>query len=290
LHKTEARDRFHLALSSSHWEWGAEFAPLEDRDSFLMQQIAPIIELPQELFLMLRSMTYLSADRLGPSEIHQIDVSPRYNNVGVRGEWTISRLLELKSKDILPELRIPEVAPLLYQQVSAQMRRIFPGFRIRLQSISDTNLATLVLSTNDIVSFVRPQNMGYGLSSLLPIYVACLSADRDNIILVENPEAHLHPSAQAHVGMFLAKVAAAGVQVIVETHSDHFLNGVRKAVKSKQQKIKAEDVAIFFFEGISPDGKPQIIQPIIAENGGLDDWPDGFFDQYEKDLAVLIDW
>ena len=70
--------------------------------------------------------------------------------------------------------------------------------------------------------------------------------------MVENPEAHLHPSAQAAMGEFLAISAASGIQVILETHSDHVLNGIRRAVK--KGLITHHDVAIHFFTGEVPVG------------------------------------
>ena len=71
--------------------------------------------------------------------------------------------------------------------------------------------------------------------------MAALSAGKNELWLIENPEVHLHPAGQAQMGQFLAEVAAAGVQVIVETHSDHVFNGIRRAVKSK--RLAADDVA-----------------------------------------------
>jgi hypothetical protein len=76
---------------------------------------------------------------------------------------------------------------------------------------------------------IRPSNMGFGLSYALPILVAGLLAPVGGLLMVENPEAHLHPAGQSKLGRFLAMVAGAGAQVIVETHSDHVLNGIRLA-------------------------------------------------------------
>jgi predicted ATPase len=92
------------------------------------------------------------------------------------------------------------------------------------------------------------------------------------------------------MGYFLGQVAAAGVQIIVESHSDHVLNGLRKAVRD--QKLKPDNVAIHFFnrrERMPKDGA-QIISPVINPAGQLSTWPEGFFDQFEKDLAQLAGW
>src|SRR5690606_33917123 len=114
--------------------------------------------------------------------------------------------------------------------------------------------------------FQRPQNVGFGLTQLFPILVAALAATEGDVLVIENPEVHLHPKAQQDIGTLLAKVASSGVQVIVETHSDHVLNGVRLAAKT--QAIKPGDVALHFF-GPS-DGTFMPKSPKLDADGKLD--------------------
>jgi predicted ATPase len=118
--------------------------------------------------------------------------------------------------------------------------------------------------------------------------VALLSSTTDTLILLENPEAHLHPKGQSKIGELLALAASCGVQIIVETHSDHVLNGIRRAVKNK--KIDAQDVRIHYFQRYLKQGQAvsEVISPILYQDGGIDQWPDGFFDQVEKDLMELL--
>jgi predicted ATPase len=111
--------------------------------------------------------------------------------------------------------------------------------------------------------------------------------------MVENPELHLHPAGQSAMGVFLARAAAAGAQVIIETHSDHILNGIRKAVKGVDGApiLTPEQVAIHFFQPRDDAGqRPQVISPVIDPQGNLDTWPTDFFDQFDKDLGSLIGW
>jgi predicted ATPase len=102
-----------------------------------------------------------------------------------------------------------------------------------------------------------------------------------DVLICENPESHLHPEAQSRLGMFLARVADAGIQVILETHSDHILNGIRVAVK--KGIINNIDVAINSF-----DRDHVVSHPKIDKNGRIDLWPEGFFDQIDMDLGELI--
>lgn len=87
-------------------------------------------------------------------------------------------------------------------------------------------------------------NIGFGISYVLPIIVTGLIAKPDTIMVVENPEAHLHPSAQSKIGQFLAVIAQSGVNVIVETHSDHVINGIQ--IATAKHIISKEHVSINF--------------------------------------------
>src|SRR5258708_39648245 len=97
-----------------------------------------------------------------------------------------------------------------------------------LSPVSRLNLPILL---SEIGVWYRPANVRYGLTYAFPIIVALLAAEDDQIVVIDSPEAHLHPSAQSQMGQLLARFAAAGVQILVETHSDHLLNGARLAVK-----------------------------------------------------------
>lgn len=89
------------------------------------------------------------------------------------------------------------------------------------------------------------------------------------------------------MGQFLADVARAGVQVIVETHSDHILNGIRRAVRS--QRLDSEQVTIHFFRPRIVN-EAQVISPQLDKTGNIDRWPDGFFDQFDKDMNHFAGW
>lgn len=109
----------------------------------------------------------------------------------------------------------------------------------------------------------RPVNVGFGVTYTLPIIVAILSAKVDDLIIIENPESHLHPKAQSILGKLFAIAANAGVQIIIESHSDHILNSLRVCVKNKI--ISNESVAIYYFER-KPDSIEHItdiVHPMI---------------------------
>jgi len=147
---------------------------------------------------------------------------------------------------------------------------------------------TLGLRTSDDTDFHRPIHVGFGLTQVFPILVAALSAAQGDILLIENPEVHLHPAGQALMGQFLADVARAGVQVILETHSDHVLNGIRRSVKA--ERLAAGQVAIHFFRLRSAAEETQVFSPVLDDSGNIDAWPEGFFDQFDKDMNYFAGW
>ena len=233
----------------------------------------------------LRDMTYITAERIPPQETYLLEDSHIINVVGPRGEHTLSILHWGEDKSVQKELVISDSPPLLMRQVEERMRTLFPGFRINLQTVG--NSLILGLRISDTTGFHNPIHTGFGLTQILPIIVAILAADRGDIIMIENPEIHLHPAGQALVGQFMADAARAGIQLLVETHSDHVLNGVRRAIKDS--RISADQVAIHFFRPRS-EGLTQVLSPIIDDSGNIDYWPDGFFDQFDKDSNYFAGW
>ena len=134
----------------------------------------------------------------------------------------------------------------------------------------------------------KPANVGFGYSYILPIIVAGLIAEKGEILIIENPEAHLHPRAQHKLTQFLAKIAVAGVQIFVESHSEHILNALRICLLQQEQQAKIlnnTDVSILYFQ--NNDEQPFVSIP-LDEKGNIEEWPEGFFDQTDKDFKILF--
>jgi len=127
--------------------------------------------------------------------------------------------------------------------------------------------------------------VGFGYSYILPIIVSGLIAEKGDILIIENPEAHLHPKAQARITEFFAKVASAGVQVFIESHSEHILNGVRISALKDNIAISNDEVSILYFR----DSEQHLFVKLnLKANGKIDNWADGFFDQQENDLGEIF--
>ncbi len=241
-----------------------------------------------------RSLIYLSAVRRGAADVFPMPdaSSPIFADVGLQGEFAPWWFEQYLDEDVEAERRHPdEPASMLRKQFNAWANELFPGAQGNAQKLPKTNLLRLELRIGDTDDWQRPANIGYGLTYAFPVLIASLLAKRDQILIVDSPEAHLHPMGQSLMGRFLARMAAAGVQVLIETHSDHVLNGVRLAVRDGL--IPPDRVATHFFNavhGVGDASGGRILSPLMDPEGNLSEWPVGFFDQAEKDLAKLAGW
>ena len=239
----------------------------------------------------LRRLTCLTAERLGPRETYPLDDPEFVSGVGPKGERTAGFLYACADAEVSDGLALEGSPPTRLRQVEARMNRFFPGCRLAVEKVPRASAVSLRLATSLEVEPHLPAHTGFGLSQVLPIIVAALSAEKKDLLLIENPEIHLHPAGQASMGEFLAEIAAAGRQVILETHSDHVLNGVRRAVK--QGKLSCENAALHFFrprEGNAEGKSAQVETLRMDQNGRIDTWLEGFFDQFDKDLNYFADW
>lgn len=243
------------------------------------------------LVLRLRELSYLTAERLGPREIYPLEGPRLAPVVGPKGEHTVDVLFAGRDENVSSELVLEGIPPKRLNQVEAQMARFFPSCELSFEKVPKASSVTLGIRTNRSVEFHRPVHTGFGLTQVLPIVTAALTATQEGLLLVENPEVHLHPAGQGLMGEFLAEVSAAGVQVILETHSDHVLNGIRRAIK--QEVLPPNHAALHFFRSradIAESSLPQVESPTVDIEGNIDSWPDGFFDQFDKDMNQFAGW
>lgn len=236
---------------------------------------------------------YLRADRANPAVTYprSHEMAVRRGFLGTRGEYTTD-FLRHRQDDLVDHevLHHPEAStPRLLAQVEAWMGEICPGVRIEAAVIEQTDLVRLgyrFTRTGQIpTEYRRPTNVGFGLTYVLPIVVACLTARPGSMLLLENPEAHVHPQGQSAMARLTCAASAAGAQVVVETHSDHILNGVRLVVK--RAMLRPDEVILHYFQ--RDDDEIGILSPVIGLDGMLSQWPVGFFDEWDRSLDQLLD-
>jgi predicted ATPase len=237
----------------------------------------------------LRYVHHVGADRMGPQEFYPRLDDPGFVTVGVRGErcaeaiaWADREQKRIEDSMLAPPSKGAEgEARTVADQSTAWLSYVFDGARVRVQEPYSTIL-TIEFNADGSAHYDRPTNVGFGFSYILPVIVAGLIAQPGQILVVENPEAHLHPMAQARLGEFLARVASTGVQVFVESHSEHILNSFRLAVREKV--VPASNLVVLYFS----DGDVPVLRIPVTEGGGVEHWPEGFFDQRLQDFVRLF--
>lgn len=239
---------------------------------------------------------YLQAERLGPRLSYGMsdNLVRHHRQLGTAGEYAGHFLLEFgKEKIAHPALAHPSAPQTddVRSQVQAWLSEVSPGVQLELQNYANMDAMQLrygFITGQKRSNPYRATSVGFGLSYTLPILVAVLSSKPGALLLLENPEAHLHPQGQARIGGLLARAASIGIQIILETHSDHVLNGLRLAVH--QGILSPDAVRLHFFERREMAGRvnSQVVSPKIDRHGRLDQWPDGFFDEWNKNLQALL--
>lgn len=243
---------------------------------------------------LLDSMQYISADRLGPSlmyDMNQEFVEKGY--LGILGQFAAHYISVYGNrKRISKERQHPNgTSDFLASQINAWLGDISPGIRINTSEVAgaDKMLVNYEFELlNGITRPFKPTNVGYGISYALSVVVALLIAEEDQILIIENPEAHIHPRGQAQLGKLMSLASSMGVQIILETHSDHIMNGIRVAVKEKL--ISHSDVLFPWFHKVTTDDEQytEVIKIKVDEHGELSQYPKDFLEEWNNQLIKLI--
>jgi predicted ATPase len=237
----------------------------------------------------------LQAERIGPRNFFETsDFQVRqHKQIGSRGQYT-AHFLSVFGRNAIANNTLSHSNARtsgLQDQVEAWLGEVSPGTRIssltRYPGMDFISLQYAYVLGKQLSSNYRPTNIGFGITYVLPILVAILSSKPGSLLLIENPEAHLHPKGQVQMGNLLALAASCGIQIIGETHSDHILNGIRLAVHDG--KLPPADVQLHFLQRNAQDGVAQVTSPRMDRDGRIDQWPDDFFDEWEKVLFALLE-
>ncbi len=234
---------------------------------------------------------YIQTDRIAPQISYKLsDEEIDKELIGFGGEYAAHYLAENRRKPILNKLKHQDSkTEQLLENVSLWLGEISDGVEVSAKVYDELQKVSLTYQYtygNNTTSSYTPLNVGFGLTYVLPIIVAILKAKEGDLLIMENPESHLHPAGQSKIAELCAIASANGVQIIVETHSDHFLNGIRVATKNKI--IAPNQSQIYYFRKDKDELETKIDKINIDENGGIDDYPRGFFDQFDDDLDELL--
>lgn len=237
---------------------------------------------------------YISAFRSGPLPAYTRDtlVVKQHRQISKemgRCEYAVHFLFEYGEKiKVLPSLKYSDTDyNQLGDQVQAWMNAIAPDIMIKIEPQgNDLKLNYKYKRENKIpTSNISALNTGFGITYILPLLVALLSAKPGALIIIENPEAHIHPRAQAVFMELVAKCAEAGIQVILETHSDHIINGAMVAV---HDGYPVRDIAVYYIERSLDEHSAISTRLDVRQNGRIMNAPKGFCDQIDIDYEHII--
>lgn len=274
-------------------------------DSFIRKhkynEAASQIEKLNDISLFNNDFQYISASRWGgrsifPKESFAVEVQKQISQSEGQGELVAHFLYKYGSDNVLNYYDTNDQDLSLLAQVVYWEQKISPNVTINVEAGRDNNSFTIGYGFDGEDEQTKPirnlhaENIGFGISYTLPVIVAILSARPGALVIIENPEAHLHPQGQSELARLISKAASFGVQVIVETHSDHIINGIQITCKEHGENIKKgidnSLVRVYsFYRKVKHIS--QIEEVVIKSDGLLELQPKGFFDQAENDMYKL---
>ncbi len=250
------------------------------------EELGPIINPLRWLSTELENgVHYLDSLRPRPRSLYLIDPNPPLT-VSAQGEMPFQRLWYDKEKPIetvVPGYEVEEKA--LVEATNRILESL--GIEQPLSIFAEGSLGFQIqFKTIDGEKCVSIPHVGFGISQILPIILICLESKRGDTIIIDHPEIHLHPNAQALLADYFLELIKYGRRLIVETHSQYFIN--RLVRRAAEQRGLAEKINILFVR--PPQGeKGATIAPLeINDDGDISNWPPDFFPEPDDDIAKTL--
>jgi predicted ATPase len=239
-------------------------------------------------------LRYLGPLRDEPKSLYPITTSLDPTDVGIRGENTAAVYdLHRKRKIVYipsvgfrqPQIESKGTQATLSEAVLDWLQYLGVASDINTKDRGKLGHELRVIAADTAVAHDLT-HVGVGVSQVLPILVACLLAVEDTILIIEQPELHLHPRVQTLLADFFLTMALLGKQCILETHSEHIINRLRYRIASTTDESLTASTKIYFAE--KQDGNSHYRPVPINEFGAIIDWPAGFFDESQKEAEALL--
>lgn len=240
------------------------------------------LEIDSEAVEELKELQYLSCHRVGPRNLYDKNMELG-DQIGVDGQYAISYLNSHGIDPLEKEICRGSQDYTLLGQVNWWLKYI-TGAEISTEEIPETDTVKASYRMNDIAR-IRPTNIGAGISYLISILIVCLSSPKGSTLVIENPEIHLHPSAQSKICEFLYFIAEHGRQLFVESHSDHIFNGFRAGLVTKEMK---EDLINIQFTYLNDTHITESIKVKVGKYGSIENQCEDLFDQFDLDLNRML--
>jgi hypothetical protein len=276
------------------WELGApsRFYGFPERVVAYFQNADFVQDFSLALERMLRSVCYLGPLRSRGERLYQW-AGGEPANVGFAGEQSISAMLAAKERMLNTRFR-GEKHP--FQKLIAkelQQLGLIDAFEVR-QISANRKEYEVKIKTPGAVDWVDLPDVGFGVSQVLPVVVQSFYAAPGSVLFIEQPELHLHPSAQSNLADLFIDVLASredgtprNIQLIIETHSEHFLNRLQRRIAEDDpsKPIKTTDVACYFARTTGTESSLEALQMDLF--GNIRNWPPNFFGDSMGDLMAM---
>lgn len=237
---------------------------------------------------------YLSCQRIGAKDVYDKNIV-NDDELGNNGEFALAYLLKNESRAIKKEICIIDkyLTNSYIDQVNYWLEYII-GMKLLINNIKKTNYLQAIYnnnhaSMNSPAMYSRPVNVGSGVSYLISSIITCLGSSKGEIIIIENPEIHLHPKAQSRLLEFLYFISSNDRQLFIETHSDHIFNGIRVGVANGTIDKNAVSVNFLTLNNYETKCNP-IEFGVYGKITGINEEMDinDLFDQFEIDLDKMM--
>jgi len=202
------------------------------------------------------------------------------NKLGRNGEFVIDYYAKHRLEPLDAALILAPGTQTLEGQVNHQLDKL-TGYRLVVETVGNNHYVKYETRSG---KQLFPYHVGTGVSFITEVIIACFATPRGGMVITENPEIHLHPKAQADLIDFMAKVAKAGVQIIIESHSDHLFNGIRRLIS--QEKLALSDVSVYKFQA-GRERTDTCRTCGIYPQGGIRSYIPGMFEQFDIDLDAI---
>jgi predicted ATPase len=260
----------------------------------------------QEAIFSPKKFQYLKAERISDEGRYNTDNKKLENkDFGKTGEYAWQYFVKNRLTPISHESlkHSKATSNLIKDQINAWLSEISPN--IMVEADYDENDSTKIAveykfsflnesQIEDTTIAFKPKNVGFGVSYVFSVILALLTAEKGDLLIIENPESHLHPKGQSKLAELMCLAAQNGVQIFCETHSEHIVNGVRVGIiKNKEFNIH-EKVKIFYFTKIANEFSTKVFDIPINKNAELStkelrkNGITGFFDQFDNDLSTIL--
>jgi len=249
---------------------------------------------------LLKKFHYIGPLRDEPHRYYQFyDI--RNLDIGNKGQFA-AQILTLEGELQIPTFKTFEIidGKLIFEKVKLKDLSLKKGLsiwlnKLNLPSINPKKLEyilfKIVVNLQKSDEYVTLQDVGFGISQILPVYVESLRMEKGHTLVLEQPEIHLHPSMQSKLADFLISMAISGKNFLIETHSEHLINRICLRIAQDHSNTIKNIISLVFVDPPKEDRTGKFIgskiKKIILNNyGEIENWPVGFFDGLDSGKII----